>query len=287
MIPGDFAFRIQRPDDPLGRFVSGVWYARGRAPHRRERILPSPGAVLLVVLGAPLRMAEPRANAVVRDLVGAWLTGPHERPILNEPMGETHAVGAVFEPGGVGAFLDGPVDEIANRILPLDDVATSLGPGATVREMLTSQTDATAAIDALTRLLAKQAAPPADHDRWSAAIEALTSSDGGSVAAAQEALGVSRRHFSSQVRRRAGLRPKSLQRIARMRRLLEDLDARKPIRWSEEVVGAGFFDQPHAIRDFKAFTGMTPSEYVRRRREAWGHEVEPGEAVNFIPEIIR
>ena len=48
-----------------------------------------------------------------------------------------------------------------------------------------------------------------------------------------------------------------------MRKLLDQIDARRPVRWSWEAVGAGYFDQPHAIRDFKAFTGMTPTEYVR------------------------
>jgi AraC-like DNA-binding protein len=115
----------------------------------------------------------------------------------------------------------------------------------------------------------------------------LTGSDSRSIAELQAELGVSRRYFVSQIRRRVGLRPKVLQRIARMRRLLQELDARKPIRWSEEAVGAGYFDQPHAIRDFRAFTGLTPTEYVRRRSEAWGHDVEPGEAANFIPEITR
>jgi hypothetical protein len=52
-------------------------------------------------------------------------------------------------------------------------------------------------------------------------------------------------------------------------------------------VGAGYFDQPHAIRDFREFTGMTPVEYVERRRQAWGHELEPGEAADFVPEILR
>ena len=32
---------------------------------------------------------------------------------------------------------------------------------------------------------------------------------------------------------------------------------------------------------------MTPVEYISRRRQAWGHEIEPGEAANFVPEIIR
>ena len=48
---------------------------------------------------------------------------------------------------------------------------------------------------------------------------------------------------AAEIRRRVGLTPKSLQRIARMRRLIEELDARKPIRWSEEAVGAGYFDE--------------------------------------------
>ena len=72
-----------------------------------------------------------------------------------------------------------------------------------------------------------------------------------------------------------------------MRRLVDELDARKAIAWSREILGAGYFDQPHAIRDFRFFTGMTPTEYVRRRRLVWGHELQPGEASNFVPEIIR
>jgi len=283
MIPGDFDFRIRPPGEPLDRFVSAVWYARGQVPHGRERILPSPGAVLLVVLGAPLRMTEPGEDAEVLDVTGAWLAGPHERPILNQPTGETHAVGAVFQPGGIGAFIAGPIDAITNRILPLDEAAPSLVP----QDTLSAETDPDAAIETLTAALAGAMTPPADHRRWSGAIERLARADGGAVAEVQQAMGVSRRHFAAQIQRRVGLRPKSLQRVTRMRRLLEDLDARKPVRWSQEAVGAGYFDQPHAIRDFRMFTGMTPTDYVNRRREAWGHEVEPGEATNFIPEIIR
>ena len=129
MTSGDFKFQIGRPDAPLSRFVSGVWHARGRIPHDRERILPSAEAVLLLVLGAPLRMTEPREGGATHEVRGAWITGPHERPILNEPLAETHVVGAVFTAGGVAAFLEGSVAEIANRILPLAQVHSSLGSG--------------------------------------------------------------------------------------------------------------------------------------------------------------
>jgi hypothetical protein len=55
---------------------------------------------------------------------------------MTEP-GETHVVGAVFQPGGIGAFIDGPIDAIANRILPMDELAPSIvAPGT-----LSAETD--------------------------------------------------------------------------------------------------------------------------------------------------
>jgi hypothetical protein len=40
-------------------------------------------------------------------------------------------------------------------------------------------------------------------------------------------------------------------------------------------------------RGTSVFTGLTPTEYVEQRRRAWGRAVEPGEAPNFVPELIR
>lgn len=292
MIPADFDFRVRLPEPPLSLAVESVWHARGTSPHGRERILPSPAAVLLVVLGPPLRMAPPATDGDPVEIAGAWVTGPHERPVLNEPTGETWVVGASFRPGGVAPFLAGPVERIANRIVPLDDLDTLLGPSDDLIAALRRAGGAGPAMSCLTARLERPLrtcgrAPAELDDEWQAAVRVLARGEPGPVRDVQEATGASRRHFIEQVRRRAGLAPKSLQRIARMRRLLEEIDARKPIRWSAEAVGAGYFDQPHAIRDFKAFTGMTPTQYVERRRRAWGDDVEPGEATGFVPELIR
>lgn len=287
MTPGHFDFRISHPKAPLGRFVSGVWHARGRIPHDRERILPSAEAVLLLVLGAPLRMTEPREGGAIHEVRGAWITGPHQRPILNEPLAETHVVGAVFTAGGVAAFLEGSVAEIAHRILPLARVRSALGNGRQLLAALNPCPGAAPAIELLSEELGATFSTPPGFERWQLAVESLIGPDARTVAEVQRAAGVSRRHFAAEVRSRVGLLPKSLQRITRLRRLLEDLDARRPIRWSSEAVGAGYFDQPHAIRDFRELTGMTPVEYVAKRQQAWGHELEPGEAANFVPEMIR
>lgn len=286
MIPADFDYRARSPSPPLDRAVERVWYARGTSPHGKERILPSPSPVLLLVVGPPLRMTAPHPDARPEERAGAWLQGPHERPVLNEPTGETHVLGAVVRPGGLPAFLGengSTVSKLAHRIVPVAELGGPLVRADELIEPL-SRAGPDEALDTVLAWLGRALRPSAVREGWIAAIGRLVDGDPPTVAEVQRSMGVSRRYFTERVRRLAGLPPKTLQRIGRMRRLVAEIDTRRPIRWSREAVGAGYFDQPHAIRDFKAFTGMTPTEYIERRRRAWGDEVEPGEAPGFVPE---
>ena len=289
MISADFDFQAIEPSGRLGRFIRSVWYARGLSPHGRERILPSSGAVVLLVVGPALRMTEPVAGAAqrqIREIRGAWLSGPHERPIINEPTAETFVYGVSMRAGGISGFVKGSAAMLANRILPLSQIDTTLAPPEKLLAQLEATTPALG-VAAVVDWLVEGIQPAHRSNDWLAAIDRLISGEPTTVAEVQEEMEVSRRYFIGQVRARAGLAPKVLQRIARMRRLIDELDARKPIRWPYEAAGAGYADQPHAIREFRVFTGMTPGEYVRRRQVAWGRNLDPGEAANFVPEQIR
>ena len=45
------------------------------------------------------------------------------------------------------------------------------------------------------------------------------------------------------------------------------------VEWSRVAADCGFYDQPHLVREFREFAGMTPSAYVAAR----------GEYVNHVP----
>lgn len=55
-------------------------------------------------------------------------------------------------------------------------------------------------------------------------------------------------------------------RIYRFARLILSVDARHPVDWSELAHTAGYFDQAHFSKEFKDFSGHTPTAYLTLRR---------------------
>jgi AraC-like DNA-binding protein len=77
-----------------------------------------------------------------------------------------------------------------------------------------------------------------------------------SVAALAAEAEMSHKKFIRLFTDEVGFTPKIYLRVARFQRVLETGDA---------VEQGGYFDQSHFIRDFREFSGLTPTEYLIRR----------------------
>jgi AraC-like DNA-binding protein len=53
-------------------------------------------------------------------------------------------------------------------------------------------------------------------------------------------------------------------RVIRFDRTIRGLHGFEEPRWAEIAHARGYYDQAHCNRDFRAFTGTTPSEYLLR-----------------------
>ena len=83
-------------------------------------------------------------------------------------------------------------------------------------------------------------------------------------------IGVVARASSTYVAKRfkavVGVTPKRLARGYRFTSTVLAIDVTAPIDWADVAAAAGYFDQAHFVREFREFTGLTPTRYAEVRR---------------------
>jgi methylphosphotriester-DNA--protein-cysteine methyltransferase len=118
-------------------------------------------------------------------------------------------------------------------------------------------------------LVARLGAPPARHPAVTHALARLDGGDVGVRAVVADA-GYSARRFISLFTDAVGLTPKLYQRVRRFQQLLARIrHGRRD--WVALALDSGFFDQAHLIRDFRAFSGLTPRAYLAAGGEWQNH----------------
>jgi AraC-like DNA-binding protein len=275
----EFTYAERRPTGALGRFVESVWYARGTIPYRRELIAPTGSCVAVVVLGAPIAAGPLAADGEPFVADRGYLIGPHDGPVVNEPTGETFALGIVTTPVGAGPAMGVEPARVRGRVV---DLAAAWRPAGEVRRRLLAAGDPETMLELATTRLEDELRPALPGlDRCAGAVELLQADPSLEVGEVARRLGVSHEHLDREFVRHVGLTPRAFARIGRLRRVLADLDVFADVHWTRVATDAGWFDQSHFIRDFKRHTGTTPSAYLRAQRA----EFTPDDAApGFVPQ---
>ena len=78
-----------------------------------------------------------------------------------------------------------------------------------------------------------------------------------------DAAGFSLRHFQRRFRALTGVNPKHYARICRIGHAVYRKQLQPDASWTTLAHDAGYSDQPHFIRDFKALTGTLPRDFLR------------------------
>lgn len=257
-----FAFDQQPAGPALADLVEAVWTARGTISYGRERILPTPTAVLIVNLGSPFRIRGRRDGPEDPLRQKGWLVGPQTGYVLNQPLAETEVVGATLRPWGPAALFDLTAEELRDRVVDLEAI---WGPGLEeLRERLAARSRAHDRQALLTEALIvrRRSGPP---PLVGFATARLSGEEPSSVAWLTEELRISRKHLNHLFDRYVGLSPRGFSRVHRFGRALRALGVLDPPTLATVAHDLGYYDQSHLNRDFAAFAGLTPTEYLRLR----------------------
>jgi AraC-like DNA-binding protein len=257
---------VRDPQPALRPYVGRYWGfdERSAGPVRR-RELPGGSVVLILGLGPELRELDPLDPSRVRWSHSAFVAGLDDTSTITEHDGVSYGIDVVLDPLVAEMVLGVPMQALARRVVPLDDLL-----GRSARELLARLHDAPGwaerfdVLDAeLTRRLAR-AVPPPPAVAW--AWRRVLAAEGRiRISALADELGSSRKHLSARFREHLGLPPKTLSRVLRFGRAVRLLDDRNGDRLAEIALDCGYYDQAHFNRDFREFAGSTPTEYLARR----------------------
>lgn len=272
-------FRQQCPRAPLDRFVESITYFEGYTPtHRRERVLPDGAVEIIVDLGeAPKRLYDDESGERCESFRGAWVSGMRRRFIVIEAAAEVSMAVIRFRPGGAFPFLGFDVEALNDTV---SDLGAAIGTHS-LRERILEADGADARLATIERWLIERAAGELEGN---AVVEYLTgrlfAPAGIRIADVVAEVGYSQRHVLGIFRRWVGLSPKQFGRVRRFAQVMRHVsggvatwEASGPVidpidepDWADVAAHFGYADQPHLIRDFREFAGMTPTTYSARHR---------------------
>ncbi len=278
------SYQLYQPRYPLDQFIQCLWHADFTVSYTREKILPTGTVELIINFGSPFRIYNSDEGDHFTTSRKSWLVGLQTRHILNEPMGETHMIGVRFRPGGTFPFFDFSAHEIHNQTIDLDLI---LGAAVeSLRQQLYDCGGAAARFALMEYWLLKHMNERRSTQRQTIhlAVHAIIGAQGLlSIKDLGDKIGYSQKHLAVQFKQVVGVTPKVLARIFRFQTVLETIDPRQAVDWSQVAHACYYYDQSHFNRDFMAFTGLRPSEYLMLRQAHYGVDVAPGEGVHFVP----
>jgi AraC-like DNA-binding protein len=255
-------FQTHIPRPPLAGFIEYLWCLSDAPPHARERILPSGTLELVVNLHEDeFRIYDPVDPDRLRRFSGAIVSGAYRRFFVIDTREHASVVGVHFRPGRAAPFLGAPAGALADAHVDLDALwgrrAGELRErlcAAPARRFQLLEAELQARLDRPTR-------------RRGAVEQALAylETTGAGVGELAARADLSHRRFIEVFAGEIGMTPKLFARVRRFQRALALSRRAAAADWAGLASAAGYCDQSHMIRDFVAFSGLSPAELHRHR----------------------
>jgi AraC-like DNA-binding protein len=261
------------PRPPLSDFVGLFWFYDGDEPgHALERVLPT-GTVELVInlRDDTIRLLGRTSTDRFQSFRGPVLCGPHSEFFVIPTSGQASILGVHFKPGGAFPFLPVPPGELHNAHVSLD--ALWGAKAGQLRERLLEAKAPAGKFAVLEQALLAQAARPlARHPAVAFALKQFQRVPlAGTIADLTEQVGLSPRRFIQVFAEEVGLTPKLFCRVQRFQEVLRFIGRERRLAWADVALACGYYDQAHFIHDFRAFSGLNPTSYLRNRAEHPNH----------------
>lgn len=260
------AFHQRQPAPPLDALVEKLWdWDMPPAAHHYERVLPQPGAQLIINLYEDQTRvyADDTERRCLRSS-GSVLGGPQLCSQIIDTAEQIRVMGVVFRPGGAGALTGEDMSAMTGCDVDLGGLFGS--HAGALRQRLLETADAGHRLALLERWLHERMRLP----RLDACVSHALAWLGRTPQAVRigwlvRETGVSERRLARLFRRQVGYGPKQYARLLRFRAVVSQVHGLAQVDWAGVAADGGYCDQAHLAHEFRRFAGVTPGVFMARR----------------------
>ena len=253
-------YQEYQPPSELAPWIKLFWVFESRSNDRVPETIVADGFPELIIhFRSPF--AEINRDGQFLEQPVAVACGQLTRPLVLYSSLDAGMIGIRFQPGGMAPFISDSMQTLTDARIPAEHLF--VGIHQLIEEIMESSSDAQR-VSACNRFLMKSI----DYDRENLNIRRTlrTISDRLGlidVESLTRLSGRSRRSLELAFQKEVGTSPKMYCRITRFRHLFDAMsNSDRSESWVQIALQAGFFDQSHLIRDFRRFTGDTPTSFL-------------------------
>lgn len=256
-------FQIITPTGILARYIQHYWMLEAGDDEKSvtERVIPTGNIEWMFHYHNPFLVQSSSHETHVQQR--GFASGISSSYADVSTQGAAGVIAISFYPHGACHFLSMPLSQIGNTSVSLNDLLGN--KTREIEEKIVLANGLAERIRIIESFLLSIYRPVISHDSRliSDAVRIIKNAKGqipsGKLA---EILSFSQKSIERKFSEKIGTSPKQFSKIVRFQHVVDELWNDKNRELTALAYNNGYFDQSHFIRDFKAFSGYTPGEFL-------------------------
>ena len=256
-------YQTFQPSSDFESIISCYWTLEVPAESnpQRQRIIPDGTIEMAFILGDDIKRYISGDEFIIQPR--AMVLGQTIEPFFIEPTGYVNTFAIRFYPYGFANFVATPLKDLINKETPLE----LLFGEKTAKDLEIKMIEATNSNERIeiieTFLINRLNEKSTINNIVKTTIDVLLATNGSaSISKILKEDLSKRRQLERNFIKQIGVSPKQFGKVIRLQTALKLLLNKKKENLTEIAYESEYFDQAHFIKDFEAFTGINPKDFL-------------------------
>jgi AraC-like DNA-binding protein len=252
------------PSKELQPFIKHYLFLESEGKIIKKLRLFSDGNMGIVFSFGDNLITKNKNNELIDSLPNSFLYGQISQFKDLYLQGEVSLIVVVLQPSGINQLIGISADELLDKIIRIEDLFGC--QGLEIQEKLAKKVAFQSKLTLLNTFFIELTAKKNTSNQWliHASLDFIVKNKGNvSIHQLVKYMGYTERHLERKFMETVGLSPKKFSNIIKLHSFLKYLKV-EPKNLTIIAYEAGYADQSHLIKEFKKYTGITPTEYVSK-----------------------